>query len=75
MHWRLEVELLCNSSGLIHHDAVINDPEDEFVMVNDDHGRRPKEIEFTLQQIFYGDDIFMTRLRGESRLELIKTYS
>lgn len=47
------LEPIHNPSSLILHNVIINDPEDAPVMVEDDHDRRPRAIEFTFGQSFY----------------------
>lgn len=87
MNWRQEAyenfllilespfETLNKPSSLIHYDDVINDLDDELVMVKRPN-RRPREINFTLQQKFYNRDISLNQSKSimkKFELEHIKT--
>lgn len=65
-------------SNLIHHDAVINDSEDEHILLGDDSGLRPREIESTLEQTFFDKEHYHDALKAFAivkniKLEYIKT--
>lgn len=64
-------EILRNPS-LQHYDDVINDSKDGSLILEDDPGRRPREIEFTVVQTFSDREHFHDML---NEFAIMKTLS
>lgn len=56
-------EPLHDTSNPIHNDAIINNSENKHVIMEDDLGRRPMEIEFTVRQTFSKREYFHDTLK------------